>query len=98
MTRRYAFTIVELLIVIAIIGMLVALLLPAVQQARESARRLACQNNLRQLGLALHSFHDTHRVFPASGWTVAGPGNPAGKSVGWRALVLTHLEQKSLHE
>jgi prepilin-type processing-associated H-X9-DG protein/prepilin-type N-terminal cleavage/methylation domain-containing protein len=96
--RRSAFTLVELLTVIAIIGTLVALLLPAVQQARESARRLACQNHLRQLGLALHSFHDTHRVFPASGWTMAGPGNPAGKFVGWRALVLPHLEQKTLHE
>ena len=96
MTRRYAFTVVELLIVI--VGTLVALLLPAVQQARESARRLACQNNMRQLGLTLQSFHDTHGVFPASGWTVAGPGNPAGKSAGWRVLVLPHLEQKSLHE
>jgi len=95
---RRAFTLVELLIAIAIIGTLVALLLPAVQQAREAARRIACQNNLRQLGLALQGFHDTHRVFPASGWTVTGAGNPAGKSVGWRALVLPHLEQLSLHE
>jgi prepilin-type processing-associated H-X9-DG protein/prepilin-type N-terminal cleavage/methylation domain-containing protein len=98
MRFRSAFTLVELLVVITIIGTLVALLLPAVQQARESARRLACQNHLRQLGLALHGFHDTHRVFPASGWTTAGPGNAAGKSVGWRALVLPHLEQKNLHE
>lgn len=97
MPRRYAFTLVELLIVIAISGTLVAMLLPAVQQARESARRLACQNNMRQLGLSLHSFHDTNRVFPASGWTIVGPGNPAGKSVGWRAILLPHLEQKSLH-
>jgi prepilin-type processing-associated H-X9-DG protein len=89
---------VELLVVIAIIGVLVALLLPAVQAAREAARRTACQNHLRQLGLALQSFHDLRGVFPASGWTVAGPGNPAGKFVGWRALVLPHLEQTSLHD
>jgi prepilin-type N-terminal cleavage/methylation domain-containing protein/prepilin-type processing-associated H-X9-DG protein len=96
MPRRTAFTLVELLVVIAIIGMLVALLAPAVQQARESARRLACQSNLRQLGLALHGFHDMHRVFPASGWTTAGPGNRAGKSTGWRALILPHIEQQNL--
>jgi prepilin-type N-terminal cleavage/methylation domain-containing protein/prepilin-type processing-associated H-X9-DG protein len=96
MPRRTAFTLTELLVVIAIIGTLVALLAPAVQQARESARRLACQSNLRQLGLTLHSFHDTHRVFPASGWTTASPGNPAGKSVGWRSLILPHIEQQNL--
>jgi prepilin-type processing-associated H-X9-DG protein len=98
MRRRTAFTLAEVLVVTAVIGALVGLLLPAVQQARESARRLACQNNMRQLGLALHGFHDTHHFFPASGWTIAGPGNPAGKSVGWRALVLPHLEQQSLYD
>jgi prepilin-type N-terminal cleavage/methylation domain-containing protein/prepilin-type processing-associated H-X9-DG protein len=97
-TRRDAFTLVELLVVIAIIGVLVALLLPAIQAARESARRISCQNNERQLGLALQSFHDVHLVFPASGWTMAGPGNQAGRFVGWRPLVLPHLEQKAMHE
>jgi prepilin-type N-terminal cleavage/methylation domain-containing protein/prepilin-type processing-associated H-X9-DG protein len=92
------FTLVELLVVIAIIGILISLLLPAVQAARESARRSQCQNNLKQLGLALQGFHDTHGVFPASGWTMVGPGNPLGKFVGWRPLTLPFIEQESLQE
>jgi prepilin-type N-terminal cleavage/methylation domain-containing protein/prepilin-type processing-associated H-X9-DG protein len=95
---RAAFTLVELLVVMAIIGILISLLLPAVQSARETARRSQCQNNLRQLGLALHGFHNTYRVFPASGWTMAGPGNPAGKFVGWRPLTLPFIEQENLQQ
>ncbi len=95
---RIGFTLIELLVVIAIIAILIALLVPAVQKVREAAARAECQNNLKQLGLALHSFHDTNQVFPASGWTTAGPGNPAGKYVGWRPLTLPYIEQANLQK
>jgi prepilin-type N-terminal cleavage/methylation domain-containing protein/prepilin-type processing-associated H-X9-DG protein len=95
---RAAFTLIELLVVIAIIAILIALLVPAVQKVRESASRTQCQNNMKQLGLALHGFHDNYKVFPASGWTMAGPGNPAGKAVGWRPLTLPFIEQENLQK
>lgn len=90
------FTLVELLVVIAIIAILVGLLLPAVQSARESARRIQCQNQSRQLALAVHNFEAAHHVFPASGWTQIGPGNPAGKFVGWRTTILPFMEQSNV--
>ena len=62
--RSRGFTLIELLVVIAIIAILIALLLPAVQQAREAARRSSCKNNLKQIGLAVHNYHDTYRCFP----------------------------------
>ncbi len=93
---RIGFTLVELLVVISIITILVGLLLPAVQSARESARRIQCQSHSRQIALAIHNFEATHRVFPASGWTQSGPGNPAGKFVGWRTTILPYMEQTNV--
>jgi prepilin-type N-terminal cleavage/methylation domain-containing protein len=92
MTRRKSgFTLIELLVVIAIIGILVSLLLPAVQYARESARASSCWNNQKQLGVALHLFHDTHRRLPA-GWTGTNPDT----GWGWCSEILPQLEQNDL--
>lgn len=93
---RRAFSLIELLVVISLIGVLLALLLPAVQAAREAARRTQCQNNMRQVGLALLNFESAYRVFPASGWTRPGPGNPSGSYLSWRVLCLSFAEQSNV--
>lgn len=93
------FTLVELLVVISIIGILIGLLLPAVQAAREAARRMQCSNNLKQVGLALHNYHDSRAAFP-SGYiteTDAG-GNEIGPGWGWASMILPELEQAPLFE
>ncbi|MCE9528168.1 MAG: DUF1559 domain-containing protein [Planctomycetales bacterium] len=108
-TCRRAFTLVELLVVMSIIGVLVGLLLPAVQFARETARRMHCVNNLHQIGLAIHSYHDIHRVIPPAylgdPWksgSVGGVSYPDDNGNGpsgfaWGALLLPQLDNQPLH-
>jgi prepilin-type N-terminal cleavage/methylation domain-containing protein len=93
--KRAGFTLIELLVPIAIIGTLVGLLLPAVQAAREAARRMSCSNHLRQIGLAVHGFHDSNKGMPPQA-TYAIGSTFSGYSV--HARLLPYIEQQSVHD
>ena len=94
--RSRGFTLIELLVVIAIIAVLIALLLPAVQQAREAARRTQCRNNLHQIGLALHNYHDTHNTLPPGAVNASNnPNNPPHTA--WGALILPFMDETALY-
>lgn len=97
MSRR-GFTLIELLVVIAIIAVLIALLLPAVQQAREAARRTTCRNNLKQLGLALHNYHDTHTVFPPGVCLANTAAADQQRGYGWGVYVLPFIDQSTIYQ
>jgi prepilin-type N-terminal cleavage/methylation domain-containing protein len=109
MQSRHGFTLIELLVVIAIIAILVALLLPAVQQAREAARRSSCKNNLKQIGIAMHNYHDIHSTFPPAYINQFNYDPTQGTDYknalaaercgwGWGAFILPQLEQSSIFE
>ena len=92
-----AFTLVELLVVLAIIGTMIALLLPAVQAVREASRRMQCQNHLHQIGIGLHNYHAAFRKFPPGGLEVR-PQWPKGKQFAWSAFVLPYLEEPAAYD
>ena len=100
-TDRHGFTLVELLVVITIIGILIALLLPAVQAAREAARRMQCANNFKQVGVALHNYHAAKGCFPAGDMemvSVPGYAYPKFKEWSWSVFILPFMEQQAVYD
>ncbi|REJ91040.1 MAG: DUF1559 domain-containing protein [Planctomycetota bacterium] len=95
--RRPGFTLIELLVVIAIIAILIALLLPAVQQAREAARRTQCKNNMKQIGLALHNYHDTYTRFPIPGLINTSSGGVFRTTNSWGLAILPYIDQTAVY-
>jgi prepilin-type N-terminal cleavage/methylation domain-containing protein len=93
---RPGFTLIELLVVISIIAVLIALLLPAVQSAREAARRIQCANNLKQMGIALHAYHDAVEAFPSSFWRRSDNANGVNRH-SWMAMILPYTEQTPVY-
>ena len=94
---RPAFTLVELLVVIAIVGLLIGLLLPAVQAAREAARRTSCFSNLRQMGIGLHNYHAALGCFPPGGIEPRSPKWPKGRQFAWSLCLLPYVEQEAVY-
>ncbi|MBT5018234.1 DUF1559 domain-containing protein [bacterium] len=95
--KKRGFTLIELLVVIAIIAILIALLLPAVQQAREAARRTECKNKLKQWGLGLHNYHDTHKVFPQGAMARNNSAAAPANNLPWSVHVLPFIDQAPLY-
>lgn len=96
--KRSGFTLIELLVVIAIIAVLIALLLPAVQQAREAARRTQCKSNMKQIGLALHNYHDVAQMFPPESiWASGAVGSWQPRNFSWLAMILPYVDQAPLY-
>ena len=96
--RAIGFTLVELLVVIAIVGVLVGLSLPAVQAAREATRRTQCQNNLRQIGIGLHQYHNSYQVFPTGCVEWRPYGDTTQRQLAWSAYLLPFVEQQTLFD